>query len=252
MALSGNLASEQRLEWIRSHLDTGKVVRIKAAADELDVSEMTIRRDLVELEAMGQARRVRGGAVAAGPVAFEDRHRRQARAKARIAAKALALVPEVGAIGIDASSTMLRLATGLAGARELTVITNGRDTFDALQRKPGIRPLLTGGEMDRRTGSLVGPMALRAAGTFALSHLFTSCAAIDTDLGCTEAALEEAEVKQAMARVADHVVVAVDATKLDTRSVARGFDWDDVDTLITDLSPESAKLAEYRPLARLI
>ena len=50
-----------------------------------------------------------------------------------------------------------------AGPRELTVVTNGQDTFQALQDVPGVTVLLTGGQLDRRTGSLVGPMATRAA-----------------------------------------------------------------------------------------
>src|SRR5437764_5044998 len=124
MSVSGNLATEERLGWIRHQLDTAGQVRIADAATRLGVSEMTIRRDLQELEAMGLARRVRGGAVAVGPVAFADRHRHRARAKARIAAKLLPLVPTSGAVGFDASSTLHRLASMLTGGRDLTVLTN--------------------------------------------------------------------------------------------------------------------------------
>src|SRR5580698_10587547 len=122
MALGGNLDVEERLDWIRARLETTGRVQIKTAADELAVSEMTIRRDLQELEALGFARRVRGGAIAVGPVPFADRHRQRAHAKARIATKLLPLVPDTGAIGFDASSTLLRLATLMHGARDLTVV----------------------------------------------------------------------------------------------------------------------------------
>src|SRR4029079_13138229 len=91
-------------------------IRVADLAIELDVSEMTIRRDLDLLVDEGTAARGRGGAVAVGPQGFEERFRRHARAKARIAEKLVDLVGTGGAIGIDASSTMQRLAARPGGA----------------------------------------------------------------------------------------------------------------------------------------
>ena len=98
--------------------------------------------------------------------------------------------------------------------RDLTVLTNGPDTFRALQEHPGITALLTGGELDTRTGSLVGPLAARAARDVMLRRLFVSAAAVDPDLGSSESTLEEAEVKIALAGSAAEVVLAVTASKL--------------------------------------
>ncbi|HUQ40644.1 MAG TPA: DeoR/GlpR family DNA-binding transcription regulator [Acidimicrobiales bacterium] len=243
----GNLATEERLATIRRHLDTAGAVRISPLAAELGVSDMTIRRDLQELEAMGLVRRVRGGALAVGPVAFADRHKERARAKAKVAAKLLPLVPDGGPIGIDASSTLLRLAAGLTG-RDLTVITNGPETFQALQDRPGVTATLTGGELDKRTGSLVGPIACRCAGYLLLRRFFTSAAGVDAELGESEPSLDEAEVKRAMAAVADEVVLAVDATKLRVRSLAVGLEWSQIDVLVTDLDPADKRLDPYRSL----
>ena len=117
VSTDGSVAGEERLHVIRTRLDAEGKVRIGPMAVELDVSEMTIRRDLQELEALGCARRVRGGAVAVGPAAFADRHRHRARAKAQIAAKLAPFVPASGAVGMDASTTVLRLANSLEGAR---------------------------------------------------------------------------------------------------------------------------------------
>ncbi len=246
MGVSSNLATEERLGWLRSQLDAEGSVRIAAAASVLDVSEMTIRRDLLELEAMGVARRVRGGAVAVGPVSFEDRHRSRARAKAKIATKLRALVPSSGAIGLDASSTLLRLAGAIDNARDLIVVTNGNETFAALQDKPGLTAVLTGGSLESRTGSLVGPLACRAAGSLLLNRLFLSGAALDTEVGSSESTVEEAEVKRAMAAVAGEIVMAVDASKLDTRAIAPAVDWDQIALLVTDLSPKDSRLESYR------
>ena len=252
MSLSSNLATEERLSWIRSKLNADGSVKIGPVADELGVSEMTIRRDLQELEGLGVARRVRGGAVAVGPVPFAERHRSQAKAKSRIAMKLLPLLPQSGAIGIDASSTLLRLATTVESGRDLTVLTNGIETFHALQGKPGVTSMLTGGELDNRTGSLVGPIATRSAGNFLLQKLFVSANSISVGVGTSEAVLEEADVKRAMAAVSAEVVVAIDSSKLDTRAVAVAIEWEQVTTLVTELDPRDKRLRAYRDHARVL
>lgn len=249
--LTGNLAAEDRLARIRATLTKDGRVRIRPLAEALDVSEMTIRRDLQELEALGQVRRVRGGAVAVGPQPFADRHRVGAAAKARIAAKLAPLVPEEGAIGIDASSTLLRLASAIAGAQDLTVLTNGPETFQTLQDKPGVTALLSGGELDPRTGSLVGPLACRAASQLTLRRCFVSAAGLDAESGTTEPCLEEAEVKRALAAVSSELILAVDSSKLGTRAVALAVEWRQIDVLITELEPSDPALDPYRDLTEI-
>lgn len=160
-------------------------------------------------------------------------------------------MPETGAIAIDASSTLLRLAASIPGARDLTVVTNGPATFEALQGKAGLHPVLTCGELEARTGSLIGPVAVRAASTFLVSHFFTSAAAVDEEVGASEAALQEAEVKQVLARVASRVVLAVDGSKLGTRAVASSLAWDDIDLMVTELDLSSPRLAPYRDVVKL-
>lgn len=247
-----NVDALERLELMRHRLEHDGRVKVTELAAELDVSEMTVRRDLEMLVDEGVAQRVRGGAIAVGPQEFDARSRQHARAKARIADKLLDLVGTGGAIGIDASSTLQRLATRLGEARDLTVLTNGPDTFRALQDHPGVTALLTGGELDPRTGSLVGPLAARASRDVMLRRLFVSAAALDPALGSSEANLEEAEVKLALAGSSAEIVLAVDASKLGHRAPARGFTLDRVDVLVTELDPGDDRLAPYRDYVRVV
>lgn len=251
-SVSGNLATEQRLDRLRETLERDGSLRLADVAVELAVSEMTVRRDLQQLESLGVARRVRGGAVALTPTAFADRHKAHARAKAKIAAKLVDLVPASGAIGVDASSTVMRMSRMLEPRRELTVLTNGLEAFQAVAAVPGVRPVLTGGELDPRTGSLVGPLAVHSAGQLMLRRLFLSSAGVDPVLGTGETCLEEAEVKQALARVAEDVVLAVDASKLGARGTALGLGWDQVRLLVTELDPSSPRLDPYRDSVELL
>ncbi|HEV7886498.1 MAG TPA: DeoR/GlpR family DNA-binding transcription regulator [Acidimicrobiales bacterium] len=246
MGMTGNLATEERLAWLRARLEGDGRIRISDAARDLAVSEMTVRRDLQELEAVGQARRVRGGAVSIGPLATGERSRERGRAKARIASKLLPLVSEVGAMGMDASSTVCRVAAMLDSARDLTIVTNGPETFQTLHGRPGINPLLTGGRLDVRTGSLVGPLAVATASQVLLGGLLMSAAAVDPDLGPSEVSIEEAEVKRSLASVAEMVILAVDSTKLGERAIAVSIGWEHVTTLVTDLDPADVRLDPFR------
>jgi DeoR family transcriptional regulator, fructose operon transcriptional repressor len=240
----------QRLDQIEQRLRELGAVRIDGLAVEFGVSEMTIRRDLDELEALGVARRVRGGAVAVGPEPFAERHRHNARAKARIADKLLGLIPDRGTVAFDASTTVYRLAATLEGARDLFVVTNGLDTFQSLTGKSGVGATLTGGSVEPRTGSLVGPVAVRSAEEFMFDVLVCSSAALDPELGSSEASLEEAEVKRAFSRTSRRIVLAIDHSKLGTRAQARMFTIEEIDILVTDLDPTDPRLEPYGDIER--
>src|SRR5207342_1490217 len=94
----GSVAAEARLQWLADQANVAGSITIVESAEALGVSEMTIRRDLVELEERGIVRRVRGGARAVGPETFADRRNRAGRAKSRIAGKLAELVPASGVV----------------------------------------------------------------------------------------------------------------------------------------------------------
>jgi DeoR family fructose operon transcriptional repressor len=238
--------------WLADRLAVDGAITLAKAADALSVSEMTIRRDLAELEELGTARRVRGGARAVGPLPFAERRRVATRAKSRIAAKLSELVPSTGTIAFDASSTVMRAAAALGGARDLTVVSNGLDTFTALQGRAGVTALLTGGELDPRTGSLVGALACRSAAQLAVDVFVASAASVDVAGGARETTLEEAEVKRSMAANASTVVLAVDSSKLGQRAVAVSLEWEMVDLLVTELDPQDPQIDTYRDLIDVV
>lgn len=239
---------EERIGELRGLIAERGAVRIDELARDFGVSEMTIRRDLDELEALGFARRVRGGAIALGPEPWEQRHQHNARAKAKISEKLLPMVPASGTVAFDASTTIYRLAASLQTARDLVVVTNGWDTFHSMKGTPGVTASLTGGTEEPRTGSLVGPMAVRAAESFLYDTFFGSAAAFDFEFGSSEAALAESEVKRAFGSTSNRIVLAVDHSKLGTRAQARVFDFGQIDLLVTDLDPADPRLDRYREL----
>ena len=242
---------KERLAQVQSLIaDVGRV-RTDELAQDFGVSRMTIRRDLEELEILGAARRIRGGAMALGPEGLADRHRRNGRAKARIVEKLRPLLPMSGTLAFDASSTVFRLAGSLA-ARDLVVVTNGVDTFQAMRSIPGVDATLTGGNREAHSGSLIGAIAVKNARSFIYDLFVCSAAAVDELFGSYEASFEESAVKQGFRESSSRVLLAVDHTKLGSRAEARTFEFEDIDRLVTDLDPRDPRLDPYRDLVELL
>jgi len=227
-------------------------LRIDELADRFGVSTMTVRRDLQALEDQGVVRRVRGGAVS-GAESFEQRERRAGAAKETIARKLVGLVP-TGGVGIcmDASSTISVLAGQLPHTENLSVVTDGIETFLTLQRDTRVHAYLTGGQKDPNAGSLVGPVATTTLRQFSFARAFLSAAALDARFGSSEFSAEECEVKKLMAQLSDHVVLAVNSAKFETGSAARCLVWDQIDLLVTELDVADHRLDPFRDLVELL
>jgi DeoR family fructose operon transcriptional repressor len=250
MAVTGTLAAEQRRAALRAGLSERGELRLAEVAAEWDVHPMTIRRDFEQLESEGVAQRVRGGLLHVADDVFDRRRARALTAKRKIAAKLRDLVPPVGVIGLDASTTVHLLAT-LPLPGTISVVTNGLAAFASLHAQPGVRTFLTGGEREERNNSLIGPIAVATVRQFLLARCFLSAAALDPAAGTSETTIEQAALKQAMAEVSGHVVLAVDGSKLGQRSLVRSIGLSQVDLLVTDLAPDDARLDDYRDLVEV-
>ncbi|MGF3056395.1 DeoR/GlpR family DNA-binding transcription regulator [Microbacterium sp. YY-01] len=253
MATAGSLRGEERRAQILAVLRRDGSAQIDELAGQLQVSEMTIRRDLDDLDNEGLVRRVRGGAVAAeGPRPFGERRAVRSRAKQAIAAKAMALLPSRGAIAIDASSTVAAIAQSLPAREPLTVATNSWENFSVARAVPGISAVVVGGEMEEATGSLVGKIACDGAESMNYQRFFFSASAVDAAHGTSEVSFAESQVKKAFARRSQQLVLCVDSSKLGEVALSATFALADIDVVITELSPDDARLAPFRELTEII
>lgn len=236
------MLAQQRQELILSRIRTTGAVRVADLVVSLDVSDMTVRRDIAELARRGLVHRVHGGAVDAHPAAHEPEFRAKrelaARQKAAIAAAALDHVEPGSAVALSAGTTTHHLAQLIAASpalRPLTVVTNSLPAAEALHRPDDhdLTVVLTGGT---RTPSdaLVGPVALRALDGLRVDVTFLGVHGVDTHAGLTTPNLLEAETDRALVRVAGRTVVLADSSKWGTVGLSRIADLSDVAVLVTD------------------
>lgn len=207
-------------------------------ARRLGVSEMTVRRDLDELERQGMVQRVHGGARAVGlhqpGTGFAAREPWQAATKDRLGAAVAAMVEPGQTVLLDAGTTTVHVAAHLAARAPLTVAVLSLQAAVRLADRPGIRLLVLGGESRPSEQSLVGPLALRAVDSLVFDCFVMSIGGVHAEHGWSEFSLEDGAVKQTALARSDRTVAVADATKLGVKAFSRVAALDAVDTFVTD------------------
>ena len=148
---------------IQKHLRKAGSASVTALAQDLRVSEMTIRRDLAALEKKGLAVRTFGGALAPDdrPMEFSFGERMKVRSaqKEAIGRKAAETVKEGETVLIDTGTTALCVARALKHFDNLTVVTGSLPVAWELRGAPGIETILLGGRVRRTSQDIYGPLA---------------------------------------------------------------------------------------------
>jgi DeoR/GlpR family transcriptional regulator of sugar metabolism len=246
VAVNSSLDAEARRRSLLEQLAIAGSLKLTETASACDVHPMTIRRDFDLFVARGLARRVRGGVIAVGGEDFEHRSHRNASAKRAIAVKLRDLLEPGAVIGLDSSTTIGVFAEAIHDVADLTVVTNGLRAFESLHGRAGVRAYLTGGEQEDENEALVGSLAEDAVSRFAIDVAFVSSMSLDPDFGTSEPTLAQVAFKRALVASARLIVVAVDVTKLATKSRFRSLPLTDRVVLVTELDSSDPRLDPYR------
>lgn len=234
------MLAQRRHELILEAVRREGAVRVRDLAAELDVSDMTVRRDLDTLAERRLVEKVHGGAVSvsdhsAFEPGFDVKQLQETAEKDAIAAAALSRVTPNSAIGLTAGTTTWRLGALLGTIADLTVVTNAPAIARTLYElhDPGTQIVLTGG-VRTPSDALVGPLATAALASLHVDVLFLGVHGFDPERGFSTPNLAEAEVNRAFIDAARRVVVLADHTKWALRGLAQIAPLDAVDTVISD------------------
>ncbi|MGO4382916.1 DeoR/GlpR family DNA-binding transcription regulator [Specibacter sp. RAF43] len=239
------MLAPERQARILKELQLREAVRVADVAAALQVSEMTIRRDIEALDHNGLARKIHGGAtrlarLSAVEPGFRRNADKQLAAKLAIARAARLLIEPGMTLALTGGTTTYQLAANLAAPgeqlRNLTVVTNSLKVAELFYRAQGgtdVKVIVTGGE---RTPSeaLVGPIARTALGNLNTDLCFMGVHGLDADRGLSSPNLLEAETNAAFIDSTGRLIVLADSTKFQVRSLAAIAPLSAVDTIITD------------------
>lgn len=245
------LARTERQRTLLIYLSERGTCSIAELCKQFDVSEMTIRRDLSELEKEGHLVRTHGGAklmeASFFEVSFATKNMHLIHEKKQIAQAAAQMVKDGDSIIIDAGTTTGYFARELVD-RRLTVVTNALNVATDLIDSRQIDLHFSGGSLRRGVVAAVGLTAARFFESYRCDRFFMGVDGIDQAGILTVPDVHEAQVKQSMMLAASEVVVLADHSKLGRNSLGVIGSLEKVSVLITsrEADPEIVtQLARY-------
>jgi len=248
--------AEERYRRIMDLLRQNGRVTVAELSESLQVSPVTIRRDLEKLEEREWLLRTHGGAVLP-PEGGSDEFREKSvlekqeqfvEEKRRIARAAAELVHNGETVALTPGSTNLFLAECLGGKKDVTLVTNALNIALAAARFPELDVVVVGGKLRRKSLAVTGPIAEADLRELRVDKLFLGVDGLDPDAGLTTPNLSEAGVNRCMIDIAREVVVVADRSKFGKVTLSCIAPVERADLIISDrgLSQEMARRIEEK------
>ncbi|WP_419868972.1 DeoR/GlpR family DNA-binding transcription regulator [Chryseobacterium sp. CT-SW4] len=236
---------------ILKELDEKEYVLVQDLCEKLNVSSVTIRKDLNYLESLGLLFRNHGGASKHVRYAYEknvnEKENINVEAKQNVVRAAIELIQENDCIILASGTTMHYFARMLVSfGQPLTVLTSSLRVALELCNNPHINIIQLGGEVRKSSTSIVGSISENILRQFSCNILFLGVDGIDMDFGISTSNAAEAHLNQLMIECADKVVVLADSSKLNKKGFGKIAPLDKVDYLVTNegISAEDKKKLE--------
>lgn len=236
-----SLIPEQRYELVLSALLREGIVSIRSLAERLDVSHMTVRRDIAQLEAQGRVVRVKGGvrlsAESGGqnvPLEINGRVDLEVPRKKAIASTAASHIEVGSTVYLDAGTTAQAMVPFISTIKQLTVITNDFLIVNALFSYPEIVVIHTGGNVDATAGCAEGPLAADLVSRLNIDEYFVSTAGWSLSKGVTAPSTDKALLKQAVLAASSRATLIADSTKYGAAAMIKAIGIEALDSVITD------------------
>lgn len=213
------LNKHERLDEIAKLVNKKGTIRTNEIVEGLNVSDMTVRRDLIELENKGILTKIHGGARSNSTfqykeISHKEKHTRQIAEKRFIAKKAASLIEDGDTLFFGPGTTVELLAEEV-NHHTLTIITNCLPVYKILLEKQTahFRVYLIGGEMRHITEAFVGEMANAMLEKLRFSKMFFSSNAVNKGAVMTST-LDEAYTQQLALSNSIEKYLLIDHTKV--------------------------------------
>jgi DeoR/GlpR family transcriptional regulator of sugar metabolism len=231
-------STQQRRDLILTSAYREGFVGVRQLADELSVSEATVRRDLHGLSAEGLLQLNHGGAsvVRGSDHSFLSKLTRNVEAKEIIARLAAQLVSDGELLFLDSGTTCFAMTAYLRGKRRLSVIVNSIRTAQELHA-PGLNVLMLGGQYRPDRMDAIGPMAVASLDKLRGYLAFIGTDGLGMDFGLTSIDIESANIFGQAIRNARQSILLADCSKFDNPGLYKIAEWTAISKVITEKRP---------------
>lgn len=220
----------------------GKVT-VEGLVEHFGVTPQTIRRDLSELSDAGELERVHGGAILPSTtvnIAYNERRMLNQAPKVDIARACAKRIPNDCAIFLNIGTTTEAVATELLNHEGLLVVTNNVNIASILSASDQIDVVVTGGQLRRSDGGLIGAIAQSSIQQFRFDYAIIGCSALRRNGDLMDFDMQEVSVSKAIIEQSDHIILVADNSKFDRKAPAFVASMESISTVVTDgeLPPE--------------
>lgn len=226
-----------RINEIRRTIQKNKSVLVSDLANQYDVTEETIRRDLKQLEKEGILTRVYGGAYSLegvqNDVTVRLRKNILSSEKDLIASLCLSFINDGDSIFLDGSTTASSLASIILN-KSISVVTNSLMIAQVVSVSPSINLFLIGGKYNGNSMTFTGTSATDALKDYFFDKAFISCRYISMEKGLTDSDQEQALIRKTAIQNCNQAFLIADHTKLGQNSFYKVADLKEIDTFITN------------------
>ena len=235
----------ERERYILDKIKTAGSVQVDALAKELDVSAMTIRRDLTSLKTRGLINRCHGGAIIKQETPYYNKKVSNAAEKCRIANAAIKFINSNDTVFLDAGTTTYQIAQLIADREDVTVITDDLQIAMMLSQSR-TNVYVCGGYIQKTTGCVMGMFAEQIIENFLIDAAFIGTAAIDEDFTVRTPTLEKVALKRKIVENSDRSYLVADRGKFDKRATIKINTLADYTGVITDKKFTEKELTALR------
>lgn len=233
-----SMTKEERQLDILDRLMKQGVVNVTDLAALLDVSSVTIRKDLTELEKAGKLYRSHGRAILINPFtnnrSVSEKEKLNAEEKEAIGIEAAKLLTPNDSIILASGTTIHALARNIQPIGKLMAVSASLQATEFLARDERIDIIQLGGMIRHSSISVVGQYSEQILAGCSFSKLFLGVDGIDLDYGISTTDMREAELNRVMMQTAQKTIVLADSSKFGRRGFAKISNIEDVDMIITD------------------
>lgn len=249
---SSRSSAAERRQWIVDRLQERDFVSVKELAEEFDMTEMSLRRDLSALAERNLIVRVRGGAkrsrTAAASRQYAEAEQRNPQAKARIARAAAALLEGERSAFFYSGSTVARVASALGTSEraDLTIVTPSLPVVNEVSAWADPHLVVVGGLFLPDYLAFVGPQAVESLQGIAADVAVVGCDGITAAEGLTTPHQLVAEIGSVIVGRARKTIVVADSSKIGRRGFTSIAPTSAVHTVVTDAAADAAELEALR------
>lgn len=232
------MTKEERHSEIMDNLLKQGSILVTELANIMQVSSVTIRKDLTNLEKEGKLYRSHGRAILINPFTnnrtVTEKEKLNMDEKQLIGIEAAKLITPNDSIVLASGTTIHALARNITPESRLTVVTASLQVAEVLAPLDNVELIQLGGIVRHTSLSVVGKYAEMILSGFSFSKLYLGVDGIDLEFGISTTDMREAEINRTMMQTAQKTIVLADSTKFGRRGFAKISNIEDVDMIITD------------------